>query len=61
MSLADNWARIFVVITFFTIGEGQIIGGLIPNLIAFGLFLAAIGYFTSTGEMAEMFGWKTKK
>ena len=36
----------------------QLIGGIVPNLIAFGLFLEAIGYFASTGQMAEIFGWK---
>ena len=56
MNFADNWARVFVVITFLTLGEAQIIGGIVPNLIAFGLFLGAIGYFASTGKMAEMFG-----
>ena len=60
MNFADNWARVFVVITFLTLGEPQIIGGIVPNLIAFGLFLGAIGYFASTGKMAEMFGWKTR-
>ena len=50
MNFADNWARVFVVITFLTLGEAQIIGGIVPNLIAFGLFLAAIGYFASTGK-----------
>ena len=57
MNFADNWARVFVVITFLTFGEAQIIGGIVPNLIAFGLFLGAIGYFALTGKMAEMFGW----
>ena len=61
MSFADNWARVFVVITFLTVGEAQIIGGIVPNLIAFCLFLGAIGYFASTGKMAEIFGWKNKK
>ena len=61
MSFADNWARVFVVITFLTFGETQIIGGLVPNLIAFGLFLGSIGYFALTGKMAEMFRWKKKK
>ena len=56
MSFADNWARFFVLIKFWTFGEAQIIGGIVPNLIAFGLFLGAIGYFASTGKMAEMFG-----
>ena len=52
MNFADNWARVFVVITFLTFGEAQIIGGIVPNLIAFSLFLVAIGYFASTGKMA---------
>ena len=43
------------------LAKAQIIGGIVPNLIAFGLFLGAIGYFASTGKMAEMFGWKNKK
>ena len=41
--------------------KAQIIGGIVTNLIAFVLFLGAIGYFTLTGKMAEMFGWKNKK
>ena len=61
MSFADNWARVFVVITFLTFREAQIIGGIAPNLIAFVLFIGAIGYFASKGKMAEMFGWKNKK
>ena len=60
MSFADNWARIFVVIMFLTFGEAQIIGDIIPNLIAFGLFLGAIGYFGSMEKMAEMFGWESR-
>ena len=61
MNFADNWARVLVVFTFLTFGETQVIGGLVPNLIAFGLFLGAIGYFALTGKMAEMFRWKKKK
>jgi hypothetical protein len=49
------------VITFLTLEEAQIIGGIVPYLIAFVLFLGAIGYFASTGKMAEMFGWRNKK
>ncbi len=60
MSFADNWVRIFVVIMFLTFGEAQIIVDIVPNLIAFGLFLGAIGYFALTGKMAEMFCWKNK-
>ena len=50
MSFVDNWARLFVVITFLTFGEAQIIGGIALNQIAFVLFLVAIGYFASTGK-----------
>ena len=49
------------MITFFTLGEAQIIGGIVSSLIAFGLFLGAIGYFALTGKMAAMFGCKNKK
>ena len=55
MSFADNWARVFVVITFLGFGEAQLIGGIAPNLIAFILFIGAIGYFAFSGKMAEMF------
>ena len=61
MNFADNWARVFVVITFLNFGEAQIIAGIVQNLIAFCLFLKAIGYFASTGKMAEMFGCKNNK
>ncbi len=60
MSFADNWARILVVITFLGFGEAQIIGGIVPNLIAFTLFIGAIGYLSCTGKMAEIFSWKKK-
>ena len=36
MNFADNWARIFVMIAFLTLGEAQIIGGIVPNRIDFG-------------------------
>ena len=58
MSFADNWARVFVVITFLGFGESQIIGGIVPNLpnwIAIILFVGAIGYIAFTTMMAEMF------
>ena len=44
MNFADNWARVFVVITFLTFGEAQIIGGIVPNLIAFGIISKASGW-----------------
>ena len=31
--------------------KAAIVGGIIPNLIAFGLFLGAIGYFLFTGPL----------
>ncbi len=40
--------------------KAQIMGGIAINLIAFGLFLGAIGSFAATRKMAEMFGWKDK-
>ena len=40
--------------------KAQIIGGIVHNLIAFGLFLGAISYFAVTGKMAEVFCWKNK-
>ena len=61
MNFTDNWARVFVVLIFLVFGEAQIIGGIVPNLVAFVLFLGSIGYFASTGKMAEMFDWKCKK
>ena len=60
MDFADNWARVFVVIAFLGFGEAQIIGGIVPNLIAFILFIGAIGYLAFSGKMAEMFGWEKK-
>ena len=55
MNFADNLAMVFVVITFLTFVEAQIIDVIIPNLIAFGLFLGAIGYFSLMRKMAEIF------
>ena len=60
MNFADNWARVFVVFTFLTFEDAHIIGGIVPNLIAFTLFLGAIGYLAATGKMAVMFGWKSR-
>ena len=58
MNFADNWARVFVVMTFVVIkaantylAKAAIVGGIIPNLIAFGLFLGAIGYFLFAGTL----------
>ena len=33
------------------LAKATIVGGIIPNLIAFGLFLVAIGYFLFTGPL----------
>tara|TARA_Y100001968_G_C19342646_1_gene710350 strand:+ start:830 stop:1039 length:210 start_codon:yes stop_codon:yes gene_type:complete len=51
----------FVVITFLTFGEAQIIGGIFPTWLLFGLFYGAIGDFALTGKTAEMLGRKDKK
>ncbi len=51
MSFADNISRVFVASVFLIFGESQMIGGIIPNLIAFLLFLVAIGYFLFTGPL----------
>ena len=55
MSFADNWARVFVVITFLSFGEAHIIGGIVPNLIAFVLFLGALITALRRGIKEE--GW----
>ena len=44
------------MITFRTFGEAQIMRGIVPNLIAFGMFLGLTGYFALTGKMDEVFG-----
>ena len=56
MDFADNYARLFVVMTFLGleaantyIAKAEIVGGMLPSLIAFVLFLIAIGYFLFTG------------
>ena len=58
MNFADNWARVFVVMTFLVLeaantylAKAAIVGGIILNLVAFGLFLGAIGYFLFTGPL----------
>ena len=56
MKFADNWTKVFDVITLVSFREAKIIGGIVPNLIAISLFLGAIGYFALRGEMAEVFG-----
>ena len=70
MNFADNYARLFVVMsvlgleaanTYFA--KAEIIGGILPNLIAFGLFLVAIGYFLFTApylvKAKRMDNWPT--
>ena len=58
MNIADNLARTFVVVTFLTFGEAQIIEGIVPNLTVFGLYLLGIGYLSLTRNMAAMLGLK---
>ena len=40
--------------------KAQIIGGIVSNLIAFGLFLGAIGYFALTAKWLRCSAGKTK-
>ena len=58
MNFADNWTGVFVVITFLGFGEAQDFGVIVPNLIAFGVFIGAIGCFAFTGKMVEILGMK---
>ncbi len=58
MNFADNYARLFVVMTIMALeaaktyfAQAEIVGGIVPNLIVFGLFLVAIGYFLFTGPL----------
>ena len=48
------------MITFLSFGEAQIIGGIVPNLIAFVLFLGAIGYFASKGKWLRCSAGRTR-
>ena len=50
MNFADNWARLFIVITWLTFVEAQINGGIVTNLVALALFIGAIGYFALIDE-----------
>ncbi len=45
---------------FFSLGfgEAQIFGGIVLNLIGFGVFVGAISFLALTGKMAEMFGFR---
>jgi len=61
MNLEERRARIFIVITFMTIGKAQIIKSIIPHLIALDSFVGAIGYFGIIGNMYEIHGWKRIK
>ena len=39
------------------LSDSSIIGGIVPNAIAFTLFCLLIIFFARTGRMAKMFGW----
>ena len=58
MNFADNYARLFVVMSVLgpevantDFAKAEIVGGILPNLIAFGFFLGALGYFLFTGPL----------
>ena len=57
---SDEERKYLLINKMILFAKAQIIDGIFPNLIAFGLFLGAIGYFAATGKMAVMFGWKNK-
>ena len=42
---------------YMELSSPEIIGGIVPNLIAFTIFCLLIFYFAKTGRMAKMFGW----
>ena len=54
MNFSENWARVFVAIIFLGFGEEQVIESEVQNLIALGVFLGAVGYFTF-GEKMDKF------
>tara|TARA_B100000963_G_scaffold316187_1_gene295826 strand:- start:8835 stop:8981 length:147 start_codon:yes stop_codon:yes gene_type:complete len=39
----------------------EIVGGFVPNIVAFIIFCLLIIYFGRTGRMAKMFGWDKNK
>ena len=58
MDFADNYSRLFVIMIILSLeaintyfAKAEIFGGILPNLIAFGLFLGAIGYFLFIGPL----------
>ena len=46
------------MITFLEFGEPRVIWEIVPNLIAFRVFIGVIGCFAFTGKMTEMLGMK---
>ena len=54
MNFVDNWSRFFVVVASLAFADAQIIGGIVPNLIAFCFFVGIIGHFACTGKMLQM-------
>ena len=45
---------------FLILGNAQIVGGIVPNFVAFGLFVVLIISFACTGKMGEMVGLREK-
>ena len=43
--LLELVTQVFVAIAFLGFGEAQIMGGIVPKLFAFGLFIGAIVFF----------------
>ena len=53
----DQWSY-FLRMTL--VGQAEIIGGIIPNMVAFGIFCLLIFYFAKTGKMVWMLEWDKK-
>ena len=58
MNFAENYARLFVVITVLELevvntclAKAKVVGVILPKLLSFGLFLGGIGYFLFTGTL----------
>ncbi len=57
MNLAENWAKVFVVITFLIFGEVKLLVESFQSEFVW-IFLVVIGFFALKSKMAEMFSWK---
>lgn len=54
MRLKDSYS-------FMELISPTILGGIIPNVVAFIIFCLLIIYFAKTGKMSTMLGWNKNK